>query len=216
LSASRSRQARRARLDANRTIGQTKQHHGKLQTEIEDMHLPNPVIRSHYRNGFLKQYVRDHLILRTEAATNNLTDYSVNKAVENLPALRDKLAAINGNYLDIRQDILETFVDRGQLQNLAQPTYTPSRERIPGLKLDNPRQLALMHALVRFAQNAAAGTFSTGEIHPHVAATLGSTAERYSLSSLRYAFRSCAPRALSKSCRACAAIDCPPRGIRSA
>jgi hypothetical protein len=27
------------------------------------MNLPNPVIRSHYANGFIKQYVRDHLIL---------------------------------------------------------------------------------------------------------------------------------------------------------
>src|ERR1700752_2186953 len=62
-------------LDANRTIGQpnkitvifgrkvTRPYRGKLQTEIEDMDLPNPVIRSHYRNGFIKQYVRDHLIL---------------------------------------------------------------------------------------------------------------------------------------------------------
>jgi hypothetical protein len=185
-------------LDANRTIGQpnkitvifgrkiTKKHRGKLQTEIEEMNLPNPVIRSHYRNGFIKQYVRDHLILRTEAATNNVTDYGVNKAVEHLPALRDKLAAINDNYLDIQQDILETFVDRGQLQELAKPTLTASGKRIPGLKLDNPRQLALMHALVRFAQIAAAGTFSTGEIHPHVVAALGSAAERYSLASLRY------------------------------
>jgi hypothetical protein len=132
-------------LDANRTIGQpdkitvifgrkvTKQSRGKLQTEIEDMHLPNPVIRSHYRNGFIKQYVRDHLILRTEAATNNVTDYGVNKAVEHLPALRDKLSAIDDNYLDIQQDILETFVDRGQLQQLAKPTLTPSGKRIPGL-----------------------------------------------------------------------------------
>jgi hypothetical protein len=52
-------------LDANRTIGQpnkitvifgrkiTKQYRGKVQTEIEDMHLPNPVIRSHYRNGVI-------------------------------------------------------------------------------------------------------------------------------------------------------------------
>jgi hypothetical protein len=185
-------------LDANRTIGQpnkitvifgrkiSKQHRGKLQTEIEDMHLPNPVIRSHYRNGFIKQYVRDHLILRTEAATNNVTDYGVNKAVENLPALRAKLASINDSYLDIQQDILETFIDRGQLQHLAQPTYTPSGKRIPGLKLDNPRQLALMHALVRFAQIAAAGTFSTGEIHPHVTAALGRAGDRYSLGSLRY------------------------------
>src|SRR5437868_7410249 len=43
-----------------------------------------------------------------------------------------------------------------------------------------------MHALVRFAQIAAAGTFSTGEIHPHVVTALGSAAERYSLASLRY------------------------------
>jgi hypothetical protein len=83
-------------LDANRTIGQpnkitvifgrkvTKQYRGKLQTEIEDMNLPNPVVRSHYRNGFIKQYVRDHIILRTEAASNNVNDYGVNKAVENL------------------------------------------------------------------------------------------------------------------------------------
>ena len=85
-------------LDANRTIGQpnkitvifgrriTRHHRGKLQTEIEDMNLPNPVIRSHYGNGFIKQYVRDHLILRTEAASNNVNDYGVKKSVQNLPA----------------------------------------------------------------------------------------------------------------------------------
>src|SRR6516164_7776997 len=185
-------------LDANRTIGQpnkitvifgrkvTKQYRGKLQTEIEDMNLPNPVIRSHYRNGFIKKNVRDHLILRTEAAGNNVTDYGVNKAIEHLPALRDKLSTINNNYLNIQQDILETFVDRGQLQRLAKPTITATGKRIPGLKLDNPRQLALMHALVRFAQIPPANTFSTGEVYPHVIAALSCAAEHYGLASLRY------------------------------
>jgi len=32
------------------------------------------VIRSHYGHGFIKQYVRDHLCLRTEPATNDVTD----------------------------------------------------------------------------------------------------------------------------------------------
>ncbi len=64
----------------------------------------------------------DHLLLRTEAATNNVNDYGVKKAVENLPKLRERLAAINDNYLNIQQDILETFVDRGQLRQLAAPT----------------------------------------------------------------------------------------------
>jgi hypothetical protein len=115
-----------------------------------------------------------------------VTDYGVNKAVEHLSALRDKLSAINDNYLDVQQDILETFVDRGQLQRLAKPTLTPTGKRIPGLKLDNPRQLALMHALVRFAQIPPANTFSTSEIYPHVIAALSCTAQQYSLASLRY------------------------------
>ena len=89
-------------LDANRTIGQpnkitiifgrkvTKQYRGKLQTVIEDLDLPNPVIRSHYGNGFVKQYVRDHLLLRTEPATNNVTDYGVKKASrESAPTARE-------------------------------------------------------------------------------------------------------------------------------
>ena len=100
--------------------------------------------------------------------------------------MRQKLAAIDDNYLNIQQDILEIFVDRGQLQRLAEPSLTTSAKRIPGLKLDNPRQLALMHGLVRFAQTVAAGAFSTGEIHPHVAAALGIGVESYSLASLRY------------------------------
>jgi len=185
-------------LDANRTIGQpdkittifgrkvSKSYRGKLQTEIENMHLPNPVIRSHYRNGFIQQYVRDHLILRTEASTNNVTDYGVGKAVDNLPALRTTLSAINDNYLTVQQDILETFIDRGQLRRLAQPTISATGKRIPGLKLDNPRQLALMHALLRFSHLAAASSFTTTELYPRVRDALGAAADRYALASLRY------------------------------
>jgi hypothetical protein len=185
-------------LDANRTIGQpdkittifgrklTKLYRGKLQTVIEDIRLPNPVIRSHYRNGFIKQYVRDHLIVRTEPATNNVADYGVKKAIEHLPELRDRLSAIIDRYLDVQQDILETFVDRGQLRQLAQPTILPNGKRIPGLKLDHPRQLALMHALVRFAHIAAGNTFTTKELHPYTIDALGSTPADYSLAALRY------------------------------
>jgi hypothetical protein len=185
-------------LDANRTIGQpkkitvifgrkiTKRYKGKLQTVIEDIDLPNPVIRSHYGHGFIKQYVRDHLLLRTEAATNNINDYGVKKAVENLPKLGQRLESVTNNYLNVQQDILETFVDRGQLKALTAPTILPSGKRIPGLKLDHPRQLALMHALVRFANVAASNSFRTCDLHAPAAAALGCTLLQYRLSSLRY------------------------------
>src|SRR5712692_2848906 len=186
------------RLDANRTIGQptklamifgrkiTKRHRGKLETVIEDLDLPNPVIRSYCREGSIKQYVRDHLALRTEATSNNVTDFGVPKAIDHLPQLRDAMAAVTDRYLTVQQDILETFIDRGQLRQLAEPTRLANGKRIPGLKLDHPRQLAVMHALVRFAHIAAGDTFTTHDLHAPAAAALDVTTEPYRLASLRY------------------------------
>ena len=78
-----------------------------------------------------------------------------------------------------------TFLDRGQLRNLSQPTILPNGKRIPGLKLDHPRQLALMHALVRFSHIAAGSTFTTAELHTQTAEALGCSTQAYHLSSLR-------------------------------
>jgi hypothetical protein len=180
------------------------------------MNLPNPVVRSHYGNGFIKQYVRDHLILRTEAASNNVNDCGVNKAVENLPVLRKAMSAINDNYLDVQQDILETFVDRGQLRKLAEPTITTAGKRIPGLKLDHPRQLALMHALVRFAHVAAGNTFTTAEIHPAVIEALGCDHLYYTSLPSATTYRNSAPRVLLPSSPTLAVINCSRRATRSA
>src|SRR5262245_27269383 len=185
-------------LDANRTIGQpnkitmifgrrvTKRYRGQLQTVIEDLELPNPVIRSHYGNGFIKQYVRDHLLLRTEAATNNVTDYGVPNAVDHLPHFPSMLSSIVATYLDVQQDILDTFVDRGQLRSLSQPTVLPTGKRVPGLKLDHPRLLAVMHALVAFSHIAGGSAFTTADLYSRTVAALGGAPEQYRLSSLRY------------------------------
>ena len=185
-------------LDLNRNIGQpkkittifgrkvTKEYKGKLQSVIEDLDLPNPVIRSHYGHGFAKQYVRDDRLLRTEPATNNVYDYGVNKDVENLPRLRDRMSEIIDNYHDVQQDVLETFIDRGQLRKLAEPTILSNGRRIPGLKLDHPRQLAVMHALVRFANVAAGGRFTTADLYGPALETLATSEAGYSLASFRY------------------------------
>jgi hypothetical protein len=58
----------------------------------------------------------------------------------------------------------------------------PADGRIPGLKLDHPRQLAVMHALVGFCHIAAASTFATPELHPRTAAALGVSPEHCRLS----------------------------------
>ena len=83
----------------------------------------------------------------------------------------------------------QSFVDRGQLHHLTQPTILPSGKRIPGLKLDHPRQLALMHALVCVAHIAAGNTFTTAQLYPYVLATLQMSADQYSLAALRHDLR---------------------------
>lgn len=144
------------------------------------------MIRSHYRKGFLKQYVRDRHLLRTEPATNNIfTDYGIGKDVKNLPQLRDRLSGIIDRYLAVQQDILETFVDRQQLRNLTPPTILPNGRRIPGLKLDHPRQLALMRSLVRFCHIASESMFTTADLYPHTLQGLGVAPEHYKVGSLR-------------------------------
>ena len=186
-------------LDANRNLGRpdkltvifgrrvTKQDHGKLQTEIEDMHLGNPVMRSCYKNGFAKHYVRDHDLLRIEAATNNVyQDYGIGKAVENLVPLREKMQGITTRYQEVQQDILETFLNRGELRRLGQPTLRANGKRIPGLKLDHPRQLAVMSALVRFSHIAAGDSFTTAELQAATAEALGIPVEKCPLAGIRY------------------------------
>jgi len=185
-------------LDANRNLGRpdkltvifgrriTKPYLGKLQTEIEDLHLGNPVMRSYYKNGFAKHYVRDHDVLRFETASNDVKgDYGINKAVENLVPLPEKLQGITGRYQNV-QDILETFLDRGELRKLGQPTLRANDKRIPGLKLDHPRQLAVMSSLLRFSQVAAGDIFTTAELQAATAEALGIPVEHCPLGALRY------------------------------
>ena len=71
-------------LDLNRSIGRpdklstifgyriTKAYRGGLKTQIADHHLGNPVIRSEYKDSSVKQYVRDHRLLRNETTATTL------------------------------------------------------------------------------------------------------------------------------------------------
>lgn len=185
-------------LDANRSIGQpnkltllfgrrvNKCYRGRLQTTIEDLHLGSPVIRSHYKSSSVKQYVRDHKTLRTEPSSNNVRDLGAKKAVQHLPELRRRFQQVVDNYLNVQQDILETFLNRGEMERLSQPTVLANGKRIPGLKTNHPRQLALMHALVRFSHVAGGGIFTAAELLPHVIESLDCSVQQYKMGSLRY------------------------------
>jgi hypothetical protein len=185
-------------LDLNRSIGHpdkiamifgrriTTHTDAGLKTQILDHDLGQPVIRSEYKSSSIKQYARDNLVLRTETTSYHTPDLGVNKGVEHLPELRQTMAAANDRYLDVQQDVLETFVDRGQLERLRQPTVSPSGRRTPGLKLDDVRLLAVLQALTCFALLAGRGRFRTTDLHATAAEAQGKTPASYSLGQLRY------------------------------
>lgn len=130
--------------------------------------------------------MRDHLVLRTETTSYHPPDLGVGKNVENLEALRQKMAAAKERYLEVQQDVLETFVDRGQLQRLRQPPVSAVGRRTPGLKVDDPRLLAVLSALTCFAYLAGTGCFRTADLHRDAAEALSQTPETYTLAQLRY------------------------------
>jgi hypothetical protein len=185
-------------LDLNRTIGRPralsvifgKRIYGNTaasaKTRISHPDLGYPAIRSHYKKDWIKQYARDHLMLRTEVVLNDTYDLGIPKSIQNLAKLRRLLHPINQRYLDVQQDVLETFIDRDELRQLSRPSISPSGRRTPGLRVDDPRLLAVMQALTRFAPLTHAGVFRTKDLHPFVAHNLGKTTDTYKLSQLRY------------------------------
>jgi hypothetical protein len=183
-------------LDANRCIGQPdnlatifgrqnfRADTRTAKTEVKITCLRTPVIRTNFLNTSVKQYIKDHVAQRTESASSQLGDLSVAKHIKNLPKARAVLGRANDRYLQAQQDILASYIDRGQLQQLRQPTVSASGRRTPGLRLDDPRLLAVMQALTCFTYLVGQGGFRTKEALPEAQRALNDPT--YTLSQFRY------------------------------
>jgi len=143
-----------------------------------------PVLTSGYKQTLIKQYVKDGVGLRTESASYQLKDLSIPKNINNLPKLREAMDCANERYLSVQQDILASYVDRGQLEQLRQPSISPTGRRVPGLHIDDPRLMAVLQAMLCFAYLVGKGVFRTKDLLADVQRALGNP--QYSLAQLRY------------------------------
>ena len=159
-----------------------------LKTQILDHDRGQPVIRgeSKSQSSSIKQYVRDHGILRAETTSHHTPDFGVHQSVEHVPEVRPTMATAHERHLDAQPDVLETFVDRDQLNERRQPTVSPSGRRTPGWKRNDPRLLAVLPARVGFAFWANRGRGRTTDPHPAVADTVGKTTTSDTLGPLRH------------------------------
>jgi hypothetical protein len=184
-------------LDANHSLG----HPDKLavvfgrsrchpdtrtgQTVVKITKLRTPVISSGYQHTSIKQYVSNGAGLRTESASYNLKkDLSINKDIQNLAKVRQVLDQANNRYLEVQQDVLASYVDRGQLQQLRQPSISPTGRRVPGLHIDDPRLMAVLQAILCFAYLVGKGCFRIKDLIADAKKALGDP--DYTVARLRY------------------------------
>jgi hypothetical protein len=183
-------------MDANRGIG----HPDKLailfgrpkfkpdtraaRTTLKETEMRMPVLSTLYKSTGTKQYVREGTGMRVESSSHQLTDLSIKKNINNLDKVRDVMDTSNQRYLNVQQDILESYVDRGQMEDLGKPTVSAKGRRVPGMHVDDPRLLAVLQAILIFAYVVAKGCFRTRDLLVDVQKALGDP--DYTMNQLRY------------------------------
>jgi hypothetical protein len=164
-----------------------RRYQGKLQTVLDQREAGHPVLRWYYQTSFAKQYVRGDQqgdrILRTETCSNDTYHFGIGRRLENLPVLREQLAATNERCLAEQAEVLASVVDTGQLAALAAPTQIGQR-RIPGLKLHDDRVIRLLETLLH--PGGFVRDWTTREVHTRVMARHHLADDHYRLSQLRY------------------------------
>jgi len=165
----------------------SRHYQGKLQTVLDQREAGHPVLRWYYQTSFAKQYTRgdQHTdrILRTETCSNDTRHFGVGRRLENLPSLREKLAATNERCLALQAELLASTIDTGQLAALAEPTLIGQR-RIPGLKLHDDRVIRLLETLLH--PGGFVADWTTRELHTRILARHQLADGNYRLSQLRY------------------------------
>jgi hypothetical protein len=86
--------------------------------------------------------------------------------------------------LEVQQDVLASYVDRGQLQQLRQPSISPTGRRVPGLHIDDPRLMAVLQAILCFAYLVGKGCFRIKDLIADAKKALGDP--DYTVARLRY------------------------------
>jgi hypothetical protein len=145
-----------------------------------------PSLHVEYKHSHVKQYFKEERALRTETTINDPTDFQSRKALETLPQLRATGAQINQQMLTVERLSHDCSLGQDALAQLQTPRQQGS-QRIPALRFGDPRVMALLQALCRFAQLPAG--FRNRDLRPHVAALLGRDLTTYSRGAMTYDLR---------------------------
>jgi hypothetical protein len=144
-----------------------------------------PTLHVSFKHSDLKQYFKDYGI-RTETTFNDPTDVQRTKGLATLPNLREVGRRINQRLLDTERLSHSFAVSTPLVDRIQRPIGTGSR-RVAGLRLSDPRVLALLQALCSFSHLPLG--FRNRDLRPQVAHLLGWDLDRYSSGAMTYDLR---------------------------
>jgi hypothetical protein len=146
-----------------------------------------PSLHIHYKNFDLKQYFKEGRGCRTEGTFRNPHDFGISKGLANLPCLQKIGRQINRRLLDSRTRQPQQRLDRRQHPTCGATRHDRGRQKIPGLKLGEPRVRALFLALTLF--HHLIDGFRNDDLRQHVADLLGVSVAEYTSNQMNYDLR---------------------------
>jgi len=173
----------RVQLIFNRRV--TRRTPGRSRTRV----LTDGVVPSlhvQYKACDIKQYFKENRGLRTETTINNTYDFDIGRSLSNLSALRKIGFEANRRLLRVEQLSHDCLIGEAHFRTVADPLLKDD-QRVSGLRFAEPRVMALMQALCRFAlpENG----FRHRELRGIAAQLLGTDERGYSAHQMTYDLR---------------------------
>ena len=159
---------------------------GKLYSVLEKLDHGHHVLRIYCKNLVGRMYEKFSTFLRVEVCVNRMKDLGLNKGLENLGRLRQRLVDMTDRFAGFEAQSLNVHVDFPLFQRIALPVSV-GKTKIAGIKIHDTPMMRLMEVLLR------GGTLLNGwrsaDIHQAILTTFGLSPGTYTLTQLRYDLR---------------------------
>jgi hypothetical protein len=159
---------------------------GKLHSMLEKLDHGHPVLRIYGKSLLARLYEKFSTFLRLEVCVNRLKDLGLNKGLQNLDALRNKLVVVTDRLADLEGELLNVHVDFPLFQRLALPVAS-GNSKIPGIKIHDTRMMRLMEVLLHGGSQL--NGWRSVQIWEAVRSAFALSPQAYTLNQLRYDLR---------------------------
>lgn len=159
---------------------------GKLHSMLEKLDHGHHVLRIYCKSLVARLYEKFSTFLRLEICVNRLRDLGLNKGLENLDAVRNKLVVVTDRLAGLEARLLNVHVDFPLFQRLALPVSS-GKSTIPGIKIQDTRMMRLMEVFLHGGLQLAG--WRTIQIWQALQSAFSLSPQDYTLTQLRYDLR---------------------------